>query len=149
MAWPITSLTSSGTTDAKLVDTLQAVAARLGIPARSPPLFSPPTRPQQVQSPIRGGNNQQPSQSPADAARCHGMVPKHHWIQSLYDKWYGLGNCLDKPAVGRIAAIKIRFKSKWRNHFSASEKKTLRSQMVIRAILRTDRWDTQHCHPVV
>jgi hypothetical protein len=47
--------------DAKLGDNLQAVVARLGTPVGSPPLFSPPTRPQQVQLPIPGSNNQQPS----------------------------------------------------------------------------------------
>jgi hypothetical protein len=41
--------------DAKLADNLQAVAARLGTPVGSPPLFSSPRRPQQVQLPIRGG----------------------------------------------------------------------------------------------
>jgi hypothetical protein len=66
------------------------------------------------------------------------MVPKHHSIQSLFDEWYGLGDFLDKPVVGGIAALETRYKSKWHNHFSASEKKHLsRSQMVIRAILTT------------
>jgi hypothetical protein len=40
------------------------------------------------------------------------MVPKHHSIQSLYDEWYGLGDCLDKAVVGGIAAIETRYKSK-------------------------------------
>jgi hypothetical protein len=87
--------------------------------------FSPPTtRPQQqVQSPSGGGKNQPPP-CPADAAsRRHQMVLKHHSIQeSLYDESYGLGDCLDKPVVGGIAALETHYKSKWRNHFSASEK---------------------------
>jgi hypothetical protein len=124
--------------DAKLADNLQAVAARLSTPVGSPPLFPLQQDHNESNCQFGGDNNQQPSQSPADAARHHRMVPKHHSIQSLYDEWYGLGTCLDKPVVGGIAAIEIRCKSKWRNHFSASEKKHFsRSQMVIRAILRT------------
>jgi hypothetical protein len=125
-------------------DHLRTLAARLRAgDGSSPPPISPQTRPQQQQvqqqSPSRVGDNQPPP-SPADAAsgRRHQMVPKHHSIQLLFDEWYGLGDSLDKPVVGGIAALETRYKSKWRNHFSASEKKHLsRSQMVIRGILTT------------
>ncbi len=129
--------------DGNYADHLRTLAARLRAgDGSSPPPFSPPTRPQQQvqqQSPSRVGDNQPPP-SPADAAsgRRHRMVPKHHSIQSLFDEWYGLGDSLDKPVVGGIAALETRYKSKWRNHFSASEKKLFsRSQMVIRGILTT------------
>ena len=129
--------------DGNYADLLRTLAARLRAGDGSSPLpFSPPTRPQQQvqqQSPSRVGDNQPPP-SPADAAsgRRHRMVPKHHSIQSLFDEWYGLGDSLDKPVVGGIAALETRYKSKWRNHFSASEKKLFsRSQMVIRGILTT------------
>ncbi len=121
--------------DAKLADSLWALAERLGTPAGSPPLFSAPTRRQQVQSPSRGGDNQPSPPSPADAARGHRMVPKHHSIQSLWNEWYGLEDCVDKPVVGGIAAMERLHKSKWRKHFSPSEKKYFsRSQIVIRSI---------------
>jgi hypothetical protein len=122
--------------DLELADTLRSIAARLGTPAGS--TLSPPrtTRPQQVQSPSRGGD-QQPSPSP-DGARRHRMVAKHHSIQSLWDEWHGLGDFLDKPVVGGIAAIETLYKSKWRTHFSSSEKKHFsRSQIVMRAIQTT------------
>jgi hypothetical protein len=93
--------------DANLANHLRTLAARLRAGDGSSPPFSPPTRPQQQQvqqSPSRVGNNQPPP-SPADAARRHIMVPKHHSIQSLWDEWYGLGDSLDKPVVGGIAAL--------------------------------------------
>jgi hypothetical protein len=101
--------------DAKLADSLRTLAERLGTPAESTPPFSPPTRrQQQVQSPTRGGDNQP---SAADAARGHRMVPKHHSIQSLWNEWYGLEDCQDKPVVGGIAAMERQQKSKWRKLF--------------------------------
>jgi hypothetical protein len=115
--------------DGNYADHLQTLAARLRAgDGSSPPPFSPPTRPQQQvqqQSPSRVGDNQPPP-SPDDAAsgRRHRMVPKHHSIQSLFDKWFGLEDSLDKPVVGGIAALETGYKSKWRNHFSASEKNT-------------------------
>jgi hypothetical protein len=36
----------------------------------------------------------------------------------------GARDSLDKPVVGGMAALETRYKSKWRDHFSASEKKT-------------------------
>ena len=66
------------------------------------------------------------------------MVPKHHSIQSLWNEWYGLEECEDKPVVGGISAMERQHKSKWRKHFSPSEKKYFsRSQIVIRAINTT------------
>jgi hypothetical protein len=129
--------------DGNCADHLRTLAARLRAgDGSSPPPLSPPTRPQQQQvqqSPNRVGDNQPPP-SPADAAsgRRHRMVPKHHSIQLLFDEWYGLGDSLDKPVIGGISALETRYKSKWCNHFLASEKKNFsRSQMVIRAILTT------------
>jgi hypothetical protein len=111
--------------DAKLADSLRTLAERLYTPAESTPPFSPQTRrQQQVQSPSRGGGNQPSLPSPADAARGHRMVPKHHLIQSLWNEWYGLEDCQDKPVVCRIAAMERQQKSKWRKHFSPSEKNT-------------------------
>jgi hypothetical protein len=99
--------------DAKLADSLWTLAERLGTPAVSTPPFSPQTRrQQQVQSPSRGGNNQPSLPSPVDAARGHQMVPKHHLIQSLWNEWYGLEDCQDKPVVGGIAAMERQQKSK-------------------------------------
>jgi hypothetical protein len=127
--------------DGNYADHLRTLAARLRTgDGSSPPPFSPPTRPQQQQvqqqSPSCVGDNQPPPSPPnAASGRRHRMVPKHHSIQSLFDEWYGLGDSLDKPVVGGIA-LKTRYKSKWRNHFSASEKIHFsRSQMVIRGIL--------------
>jgi hypothetical protein len=105
------------------VDHLRMLAVRLRAGDGSSPPFSPPTRPQQQQvqqSSSHVGDNQPPP-SPDDDARRHIMVPKHHLIQLLYDEWYGLRDSLDKPVVGRIAAIEARYKLKWRNHFSASK----------------------------
>jgi hypothetical protein len=110
--------------DAKLVDSLWALAERLGTPVGSTPPILAPTRRQQVQSPSRGGDNQPSPPSPADAARGHQMVPKHHSIQSLWNKWYGLEDCEDKPVVGGIAAMERQHKSKWQKHFSPSKKNT-------------------------
>jgi hypothetical protein len=63
------------------------------------------------------------------------MVLKHHSIQSLWNEWYGLEDCKDKPLVGGIAAMERQQKSKWRKHFSPAEKKHFsRSQIVIRSI---------------
>jgi hypothetical protein len=63
------------------------------------------------------------------------MVPKHHSIQSLWNEWYGLEDREDKPVAGGIAAMERHHKSKWRKHFSPSEKKHFsRSQIVIRSI---------------
>jgi hypothetical protein len=111
--------------DAKLVDSLRTVAERLGTPAESTPPFSPPTRrQQQVQLPRRGGDNQPSLPSPANAARGHRMVPKHHSIQSLWKEWYGLEDCQDKSVVGGSAAMERQQNSKWRKHFSPLEKNT-------------------------
>jgi hypothetical protein len=116
--------------DGNYADHLRTLAARLRAgDGSSPPPFSPPTRPQQQQvqqSPSRVGDNQPPPPSPTDAVsgRHHRMVPKHHSIQLLFDERYGLGDSLDKPVVGGIAALETHSKSKWRNHFSASEKNT-------------------------
>ena len=126
--------------DAQLADHLLTIATRLGTPAGSTSTLRPPfspSRPQQQvqQSPSRRSDNQPPS---PDRARHHRMVLKHNSIQKLRDEWYGLGDCLDKPVVGGIAAIETLYKSKWRTHFSASEKKYFsRSQIVIRAINTT------------
>jgi hypothetical protein len=122
--------------NAKLADSLRTLVERLGTPAESTPPLSPQTRrQQQVQSPSHGGDNQPSLPSPADAARGHRMVPKHHSIQSLWNEWYGLEDCQDKPVVGGIAAMERQQKSKWRKHFSPSEEKYFSgSQIVIRSI---------------
>jgi hypothetical protein len=76
-----------------------------------------------------------PSLAGDGGSRHHRMVLKHHSIQSLWNEWYGLEDCEDKPVVGGIAAIERHQKSKWRKHFSPSEKKHFsRSQIVIRSI---------------
>lgn len=111
-------------------DHLLQVAARLVLPAstfQAPALttnlWSPTTRQQQAQ--------QLPSLA-GDSLRHHQMVLKHNSIKLLWNKWYGLGDCEDKPVVGGIAAIERHHKSKWWNHFSASEKKHFsRSQIII------------------
>jgi hypothetical protein len=131
--------------DSQLAARLHTMAEGLALPSPSIGAGAPfpPRRRQQQQqeSPSPAGDVTPPSPGP----RHHRMVLKHHSIESLWNEWYGLGEFEGKPVVGGIDAIERHDKSKWRKHFSMSEKKHFsRSQIVIRGINATihDRGET-------
>jgi hypothetical protein len=129
--------------DSNLSNVLLTMAAgfRPAASSTSTSTFPPPNQQERQQSPSPAGDVTSPSPGP----RNHRMVLKHHSIQSLWNEWYGLGDWEGKPVVGGIAAMERHEKSKWRKHFSMSEKKHFsRSQIVIKGINTTihDRGET-------
>jgi hypothetical protein len=65
----------------------------------------------------------------------HRLAMQHQSLQTLYDEWYGIGECLDLPVPGGIAALEANHKAKWRNHFSGHEIKNFsRVKMVVTGI---------------
>ena len=120
--------------DDRLADHHLMMAARLVSPGSTFTLANKSRR-QAQESPTSDDDDAESSPSPT---KNHRMVLKHHSIRSLWNEWYGLGEYEGKPMVGGISAIETLKKSKWRIHFSSSEKKQFsRSQIVIRAIIMT------------
>jgi hypothetical protein len=65
----------------------------------------------------------------------HRLAMKHHSLHTLFNEWYGLGEYLDIPVPGGIAALEASEKTKWRKHFSANEVKNFsRVKMVVAGI---------------
>lgn len=123
--------------DNQLADYHVMMAARLVSPNQFPRRQLPRTSPAADDSDVTPCPPRSPGGA-ATAARHHRMILKHHSIQSLWNEWYGLEDFQDKPVAGGIAVIETLYKSKWRKHFSGSEKKHFsRSQIVVRAINKT------------
>jgi hypothetical protein len=67
-------------------------------------------------------------------------IIKHHSLQTLCDEWHGVGECLDLPVPGGIAALEASHEAKWHDHFSNNEiKNFLRVKMVVTGTDETQR----------
>ncbi len=65
----------------------------------------------------------------------HRLAMQHQSLQTLYNEWYGIEECLDLPVPGGIAALEASHKAKWRNHFSGHEINNFsRVKMVVNGI---------------
>jgi hypothetical protein len=68
-------------------------------------------------------------------ARPHSLVMKHKSIYTIYHEWYGLEHFENLPVDGSIASLEVKYKTKWRSHFSPAEKQYfLWLQKVVKAI---------------
>jgi hypothetical protein len=102
--------------DEQLASHFLQMAGRLAPPTGSPPSPSP--------SPSLPPPRREPT-TVAIATRTaeHHLKVKHQAMHTIYYEWHGLEDCEGFPVEGGIAALEASQKTKWRRHFSQSEKK--------------------------
>lgn len=76
-----------------------------------------------------------------ESCKQYTLQARHRNLQSVWDEWHGIGEYLNRPIVGGIAKAEELWKSKWRRHFAAREKKLFtRLRSVVTAMLATSDW---------
>jgi hypothetical protein len=108
--------------DIQYAENLRMMAARLYSPSSPILQQQPPTNRWPPTSPRQWLLKAAPSLAGHGYSRNHQMILKQHSIQWLWNEWYGLEDCKDKPVAAEIAAMERHQKSKWQKHFSPSKK---------------------------
>jgi hypothetical protein len=138
----------------KLAEYHLAMATRLGafsstknggydmVPPRTTRASSPSnSSPAQQRGINNGGSSLATTSLPTSK---HRLTVKHHSLQTLYNEWHGIGEYLDIPVPGGIAALEASHKAKWRNHFSGNEVKTFSRVKIIITGIDAMQYRTQH-----
>ena len=75
---------------------------------------------------------------------------RHHSLRSLMDEWYGEGDYKDLPVMGGFASLEHNYKSKWRMHFSPSQKRQFnRQQHIVNGFLKASEDTSQDLEEIV
>jgi hypothetical protein len=106
---------------------------------------SPPATRRTITNPPAAAHERR-SSSPVSQ---HRLTIKFHSLNTLYNEWYGLGESLDFPVPGGIAALEASNKAKWRRHFSANEVKTFSRVKMIVCGIEALQYQTQRDMDVV
>jgi hypothetical protein len=114
--------------DVELASQFLQMAGRLA------PTCSPPSLPVHVESPSPPSGRREPTDGISLFSEHHLKV-KHQAMHTIYYEWHGLEDCEGFPVEGGIAALEAAQKTKWRRHFSQSEKKHFsRLQMIMNGL---------------